>query len=264
MLGAHQKAHFETFGFLALRQVFPPDKMEAIAREHEAIMTADRQDRPFPADQRQAVYGGVEQSEFLRQLLEDDTIYGAMELLLGPGFIWQGSDVNLFVGDTSWHSGAEYGKILRGIKMALYLDPVRKETGCLRVVPGSHLEPLHSSLEPLRNAAPDSPPFDVAPDEVPNMAVESDRGDVLIFTEAVWHGSFGGRTGRRMFTLNFMAKPETREQFEYVKALYKGDLEFMKEQQHTQRDWIYGEEFLGSESPRIKSMAAPLIELGLR
>ena len=48
------------------------------------------------------------------------------------------------------------------------------------------------------------------------------------------------------------------------KLVYQGDLEFMKEQQHTQRDWIYGEEFLGSDSPRIKSMVAPLVELGLR
>jgi ectoine hydroxylase-related dioxygenase (phytanoyl-CoA dioxygenase family) len=32
------------------------------------------------------------------------------------------------------------------VKMAFYLEPVDADTGALRLVPGSHLEPLHSEL----------------------------------------------------------------------------------------------------------------------
>ena len=36
------------------------------------------------------------------------------------------------------------------IKVALYLDPVTRETGCLRFIPGSHRQPLHGELGILR------------------------------------------------------------------------------------------------------------------
>ena len=34
------------------------------------------------------------------------------------------------------------------MKVSLYLDPLTKETGCLRVIPGSHRLPLHETLKP--------------------------------------------------------------------------------------------------------------------
>ena len=43
-----------------------------------------------------------------------------------------GSDGNYYVGDTTWHEGILH------IKIAFYQDSLTDQTGCLRVIPGSH------------------------------------------------------------------------------------------------------------------------------
>ena len=148
MLTTEQKAHFETFGFIVMRQAFSPREMEDIGREFDDVLTQDRKGLPFSGEKRQAVMGCIEKRPLLTRLLDDDRIYLPIEQLLGRGFIWNGSDGNLYVGDTQWHpdgSEHDYGRI----KVAFYLDPVTRDTGCLRVVPGSHRPPLHDNLEPL-------------------------------------------------------------------------------------------------------------------
>ena len=75
------------------------------------------------------------------------------------------------------------------------------------------------------------------------MALESEPGDVVILTESLWHASFGGKAGRRMFTLNYLAQPTTAEHVESVRRWYEMNLRYMKEQQFSPRDWIYGEAF---------------------
>ena len=149
MLTAEQIAHFETFGFVIRRRCFSSKEMEKISRAFDEVLTEDRQGQPFAGETRQAVLGFIEKRPLLSALVEDDRVYEPLEQLLGPGFVWIGSDGNLYVGDTGWHPD---GSVLdyRRIKVAFYLDPVAKETGCLRVVPGSHRLPLHAALDPLK------------------------------------------------------------------------------------------------------------------
>ena len=45
--------------------------------------------------------------------------------------------------------------------------------------------------------------FGLEPSEVPSYAIESEPGDAVFFSHQMWHSSFGGKAGRRMFTLNF-------------------------------------------------------------
>ena len=155
MLTTEQKSHFEAFGFVVRRQCFSPAEMDGISRAFDEVLAEDRQGQPFAGDKRQAVLGFIEKRPLLTQLVEDDRIYQPLEQLLGPGFVWIGSDGNLYVGDTDWHpDGSElaYGRI----KVAFYLDPVMKDTGCLRVIPGSHRLPLHTDLDPLKRQRADT------------------------------------------------------------------------------------------------------------
>ncbi len=73
-----------------------------------------------------------------------------------------------------------------------------------------------------RNTSPDYKPYGFAPDEVPCMLLESSPGVVLVFTEDLIHGSFGGRATRRQLNLNFMGNPRTDEQLYYLKERYSG------------------------------------------
>ncbi len=265
MLTAEQVAHFETFGFVIRRQCFSTNEMEEISEAFDEVLTEDRQGKPFDGEKRQAVLGFIEKRPLLSSLAEDDRIYGPLEQLLGAGFVWIGSDGNLYVGDTGWHpdgSVLDYGRI----KVALYLDAVTEDTGCLRVIPGSHQLPLHAALDPLRRQRqnPDETAFGAAGRDIPSFPLESEPGDMVFFNQNLWHSAFGGRTGRRMFTMNFGAKPSREKDIEFLKRVYQGNLEHVKNMQYTQSARVYEDAFLYSDSPRIQGMVGKLVELGFK
>jgi len=265
MLTTEQQAHFATFGFIVLRQAFSPAEMETISHAFEDVLTADRQGRAFEGVKRQAVLGFIEKRPLLTHLVEDDRIYEPLEQLLGPGFVWIGSDGNLYVGDTNWHpDGSNLG--YRRIKVAFYLDPVTKESGCLRVIPASHQPPLHEELKPLleRRADLTAAPFAVLPRDLPCFPLESQPGDVVFFDQNLWHAAFGGRTGRRMFTLNFGAKPTDASHIDYLQRVYQSNLKHVEQMQYTQNSRVYEDAFLYSDRPRIQSMVGKLVELGFK
>jgi len=263
MLTLAQQAYFETFGFIVLRQAFTSDEIASITQEFDQALALDRQGKAFSGEKRQGVFAVIERR--MPWLVEDSRIYDAIEQLLGPGFVWIGSDSNLYVGDTGWHPDGSmlgYGRI----KVAFYLDPVAKDSGCLRVIPGSHKLPLHEDLKPLieQRKDPSVSPFGVEPRDVPCFPLESHPGDVVLFNQNTWHASFGGQSGRRMFTLNFGAKPEAPEQVDYLQRTYQGNLKNVQQMQHTDTGRVYDDGFLSSDRPRIRGMVAKLVELGFK
>ena len=265
MLTTEQIAHFETFGFVIRQQCFSATEMAEIISTFDDVLTEDRQGQPFAGEARQAVLGFIEKRPLLSGLVEDDRIYLPLEQLLGPGFVWIGSDGNLYVGDTGWHpdgSVLDYGRI----KVALYLDPVTKDTGCLRVIPGSHRLPLHAALDPLKQQRRDQDHlvFGAEGSDIPSFPLESQPGDVVFFNQNLWHSAFGGKTGRRMFTMNFGAQPSKDENIEFLKRVYQGNLKHVENMQYTQSARVYEDAFLYSDSPRIKGMVGKLVELGFK
>ncbi len=262
MLTEQQRTFFDTFGFLVLRQAFSADEIAAISQQFDDALASDRQGETFAGERRQAMMGFAEQSPGLTRLVIDDRIYTAIEELLGPNFVWIGSDGNLYVGDTQWHP--DNPERYRRIKVAFYLDPVQKDTGCLRVIPGSHLPPLHDRLKDEK-PSPDAAesPFGVSASEIPSFPLESQPGDLVFFNQNLWHASFGGKTGRRMFTFNFGAAPQSASDEENLRRTYQRNLEHVSRNQYTRRNRVYTDAFLQSDSPRIQRMVAKPVELGL-
>ena len=252
MLTAGQKAAFDTFGFLNLRHLFRHDEIDAIRREFDDVLAEGREGGGFSGEERQMVQSFVERRQLLTQLIDDDRIYGPMEQLLGPDLIWVTSDGNLYVGDTAWHNDATV-KGYPQVKVTFYLDPVQKETGCLRVIPGSHEPPYHYALEPLTAEATGEPGFGVAGADVPCYTVESEPGDVTFFNQTIWHASFGGRAGRRMLAMTYMQNPTSDEQRAYLRSLYAAVIDH----DHPR------EAFLKSGRPRIEAIVTRLRALGL-
>ena len=98
-------------------------------------------------------------------LVLDDRLYRPLRQLLGGDMIWSGSEGNrgFEEGRTShhWHAdrpGRRELGYLR-IKVMIYLDPMRKEQGAFRVIPGSHLPGFHELLQPMQEATSRVPPF---------------------------------------------------------------------------------------------------------
>ena len=255
MNNEEKREFFQTFGFLLERQLFGPAEMGAISADFDERLSRERQGQPFPGQSRQSLYGIVEQSPLLTRLAGDDRIYQTVENLLGPGFAWLCSEGNLYVGDTHWHPDGtrlDYPPM----KVSLYLDPLTRDTGCLRVLPGSHLLPYHRQLKPVAKLGMPGP-------ELPALPVESEPGDVLFANMNLWHAAFCGPPGLRHLALNFAPPPTTAADLARLRENYSGTLGLGERLQKSQPDRLFTDEFLRHPSPRLQSMCAPWVKMGL-
>ena len=203
MLTPGQIAHFETFGFLVLRQLFTPEEAAIMKRESIEIFDEVRGSKPFTGEKWEQVQPFFERRPFSAMLVDDDRVYNIGVDLLGPDFFLIGTEGSLHVGDTPWHGGPPPENAVRHVKIAFYLDPLTRDTGAVRVVPGSHMcgDAFADRLEDeIRDGAET---WSVAPDQVPAVVVETVPGDVVVFWHNTKHAAFGGSKRRRMFTMNF-------------------------------------------------------------
>ena len=254
MLTPGQIAHFETFGFLVLRQLFSHEEIAIMKRESVEIFDQERGGTPYTGGESQVVQPFLERRPFLSQLVDDDRIYNIGVDLCGPDFVLATNAGALHVGDTPWHRDASLENPIKNAQINIYTQPLTRDTGCLRVIPGSHhlASPDPLGLLSDRNEDPDFRPFGVRPSEIPCYAIESQPGDVVVFTESLPHASFGGEAGRHHYGMNFFANPKTDEQVAWIKGLHES--------------WKYGlrpsESYINSDRPRIRRMVSQLVEWG--
>ena len=156
-LTEHEINRFRTFGYLAFPGHFA-DEIGDITGAFEKVWAdhgGGHDGRPHDHRHRSALVPFIDQHEYLCSLIDDPRIEGVMASLLGDDFNYTGSDGNFYVGDTQWHSDGYLDKKYTSIKIAFYLDAVKRDSGCLRVIPGSH----HfgdAFAEELHRAAPRS------------------------------------------------------------------------------------------------------------
>ena len=256
MLTEEQVSHFRSFGFLVLRDLLSPGEIADIGRDFDEVMEEERDGEPFDGLKSQSVLWFVEHRPSLYRLAEDDRIYNAIGQLLGPDFLWVVSDANLYVGDTPWHGGDGSPVVLDHVKVVIYLDPLTRDTGALRVIPGSQLTEFQQHLKVLGEQFedPGNRPFGLAGAEVPAYSLDTRPGDVVFISEsAIWHGAFGGSSGRRQFTLIYYEDPKTDEQVQYLRDHHKRTIAMFHPH----------ETFLNSDRPRIRGMVKKYVELGL-
>ena len=254
MLTAEQVNHFEAFGFLLLRQLYSPDEMAELSRELAEVLQAQREgssnDSSF-----QGVSPFIEHGRELVDLPEDDRMYQAMEQLLGDGFVWGGSEgVSGSFNETNdhqWHSdrGGQIDLNYRRIKIMIYLQAMRQETGALRVIPGSHHASFHRLLLPLQEQKPGTSPeaYGVEGHDLPCTTLEVDPGDVVVFDHYLFHAVYGKQGRRRYVALKFAAKPETEVHYEALRA-------------HSQDASKLHDRLRHSKRPRMKEMVEGLLQ----
>ena len=251
-----QKAFFSAFGYLFIRGAFSADEISKITREADDLWAEERGGAPL-GENGQAVVSFVEKRARLTSLIEDDRIYDVAERLLGPGLIWGGSEGNITVrGEHQWHPDrpGDHEEIKYDrLKVNIYLDAVDLEHGCLRVIPGSHRQPLHEAIEPdnRHQHGATVKPFDVPGPDMPCVAIESQPGDVVFFHQSLWHSVFNGWPGRRYMALKYAAKPVSDKQFASL-AHYGQEI------------FSPSASLLNSNRPRIRGLVDRLAEYGAR
>lgn len=246
MLTPQQLAHFDTFGFLFFRQVFSAAEMATFTQTAEEIWREDSQ--PVEHKERRWSYF-VERRPLLTELVTDERVYPIIEQLLGPDLLWVGSEGNISSrSKVGWHpdrkyykEGQEHCMDFAQIKMMIYLDKVSRDSGCLRVIPGSHKMPYHKHLAE-QEINPDAQPFGVDGPEIPCAALESEPGDLLLFNHCIWHASFGGGERRRYVALKFTARPSAAHHIDSLQEYSAGVFE-----PH--------ETFTNHHDPRVRAMA---------
>lgn len=289
LLTNEQLAHFDSFGFVMLRRLFPKPEIDEIIRDFEEVMAEARGGLPFDGAERQGVTGSfIEKRMSLMRLLEEDRIHRPVEQILGKDYLYRGSEGNLMVGDTGdWHpDGYRPGLHPDGwqltvakVQIVFYLDVLTKDTGSLRVIPSSHRPPLYEELKRFLayrqqlhydhalakfagQVDPDSQAFAVDPRDLPCFPLETEPGDVILWNPNLWHSAFGGQTGRRMFRMTFAAKPTTEEQLGYLRAYHRLQIDTLRKKD-PQCDRVHDEQFLSSDRPHLRRLAQSLKELNL-
>ena len=217
-------AHFDTFGFLFYRQLLSPEEVAAIQQAAEFVWTEELGQAPA-LDEEMHTAPFVERNETLMTLVDHPLIHPILAELLGEDFLWSGSEGNRgFLKGTPihhWHADRPGAHELdyRRIKIMIYLDPTTKDTGAIRVIPGSHRMPFHEDLRPFQENHLEGIDdfFGMRGPDVPCYAAESQPGDVLFFNQSLFHGVYGKTGPRRYIALKYIERPTQKEHFVSLK-----------------------------------------------
>lgn len=207
-LSEQQIAFFKTFGYLQFPGLMA-DCIDRIVEEFEGIWETHGKSHDGIAKVNLQPF--ADQSKYLSALLDEPRIHDIAASICGDDFNYLGGSGTLFVGDTLWHSG--YYQILSP-RIMFYLDRLTRDTGALRVIPGSHHhsdefgEAIQCGILEGRSATLAAPGINwgVESPEVPAVALETEPGDVLVFDDNLKHASFGGSTRRRLFLMDISCR----------------------------------------------------------
>ena len=266
-LTVQQKNHFDTFGFLVFRQLLTPEEVQIYSDEFDAGMDATLEGGMHDRVVRHWAPLMDSNTPFITSLLDDHRFADVTEQLLESEVLGAITDGNYRVGDTAWHpdqASLDY----TGVKFTIYADPLTKSTGALRVIPGSHREPLHSAIAGVKSLDTKGDSrrdlesvFGIPPDELPAYAFESEPGDVLVFNLAIWHSAFGGSSHRRLGTVCLMADPKTEKERAAIRNVYRWHVETHYMPVYDGQHWP--EYWRSIDDPRHQRWVSRLDELGV-
>ena len=241
-LTEQQLAFFDTFGYLSFPHLLS-DRIDQIVFDFEEVWEKHGRGhggRPHDGTARSCIAQFIDLHDRLSTLLDDERIRGIAISLLGNDFNYMGSDGNYYAGDTNWHSDG-WHRDIRHIKIAFYLDVLTQDTGCLRVIPGSHkIGDCYADglQQQIRNS---QSVWNMSGVDIPAVALETKPGDIVCFNHNTKHAAFGGGKRRRMFTMN-LCQRYSEERLQDLRNYIAGGARFWVEEG-------YGKAMIGTASP---------------
>ena len=226
MLTKDQLVHWETFGFVIFSGLLTSDEVETARKEFEAGLAAERSHSPeggLPTG-----FSGLgPRTPFLASLPEDPRFQEAAEQMWGKDVVAMASNGQRFTKSyTNWHPDIPEGtpetkdNHVQGVKFAFYVEPLDRDTGALRVIPGSHKSPFHDQLFAMGLKGEDSlylksSGLDVG--DIPSYIWSSEPPDVIAFNLRMWHGSWGGSSDCRQCTVVYYKNPSSPREEELTR-----------------------------------------------
>jgi len=252
-----QKAFFETFGYIHLPGLMIDD-IGWIIDEYEAVWRSRTDVHTGVGAGKATSFPGlfVSMTPRLSVLIEHPRIRGICDLLFGDAWSVTGGDASIFDGETPWHPDGDEN-IVRHAKVAFYLERLTRETGALRVIPGTHFQDdRFNSLLKTTTWDP-RPHFGISGAEIPSVALETQPGDVVIFDHRIKHASFGGGVRRRMMNINIMESIRTDAQREAA-------LKWFRHHRDNGGKWGFDPKWVATAPPERLCHLRNTIELGAK
>lgn len=246
---SQQKAFFDTFGYLVFRGLMK-DRIMEITEEFNRVfqkMGGNFNGKEHNFTQSSTIVAFLGHSEKLASLLDDPRVTNICSTLLGDDYNYLTSAGNKYVGDTGWHSDTSMDKPwpgnLKSINLSFYLDPVTKETGALRVIPGSQFigDQFTEILKDQIHAADMEAQWGVDRMDLPAVPIDIRPGDLLVFNNYLKHAAFNGGNNRRVMLVNF-SRRYTEEHMEELNEYVSTFAPYWVEELH-------GEAVLNNASP---------------
>ena len=201
VLSSGQKRFFDDFGYLVLPGLMR-EEVPWIVDEFEEVF--GRAGVLHDGTRRSSLGPFIERSARLCALLDSPKVDGLLAGLLGEHYNYLGSGGEMYVGDGLWHPDCHGDSVVQ-VKWAMYLDPLTRDTGALRLVPGSHRQGWQGNLD--THAL-----WGIGMEEVPCVVPDNHPGDVIVFNQMTLHNALGGGNRRRM--LNILACSACRSETE--------------------------------------------------
>ncbi len=248
MLNEEQKKQFHTLGFLHLPGFIPDEQMRTYVDAFDDTLVTANGGTPWDkAPTRQQVVPFYrENTAVYHRLLDDDNLFELVQDLIGEDFVFTVSEGIQHFGGTRWHHDAISPEGQIHLKVVFFIDPVRVDSGCLQVMPGTHFKPFRDMIKENGEHI-----LALGADVPGAFPIEADPGDAVVFVVKCYHGAFGDNP-RRAIYLNFIQKPTNDEQERYITGLYEDD---------SSRGWsYYTPELFADATPKRMKMLSFLKE----
>lgn len=248
-LSQAQLSHFNTFGYLVLKELFSKEEMHTIRQEFDFMLEEQYGQDAYDGTKRHWTMMLDEDTPFFASLLEDRRFLNIARQLYGDDVLGIGTDANRYTGNTGWHRDTstvdQYG-----VKFAFYLQPVDAQSGALRVIPGMHRLPNDEAFAAGVRS--------VSLEEVPCTALPATPGDVVAFDLRLWHASFGGSQDRQMCTVVYYANPKTPAEIEALRNQGEGNVRAGLKNFMPKRQYLYSKSWMAN--PRQSAARQAWIE----
>jgi hypothetical protein len=201
----------------------------------------------------------TEADPFFAELLGGDRLMDVVDGVLGEDCLYTGlSSAIRWAHTTGWHTDPALPGY-PNVKLALYLDPVGPDSGCLTLLPGSHTPARHAELAGRFTKGEFDPS---AREQSGYLLLPTRPGDLLLFNRAIWHSTWGPPAPRRQIHFTFWGAPgPVRYGADAWHRMYVAGLAA------EQKSWragarLFSASFIESVSPRLRRKIQPLLDWG--
>ena len=212
-------------GFISPIRIFSTEEAAQLRAAIEAVEAERgpvfREDRKRPGDPFQGSYRFKSHLLFkwLADVVRDPRLLDVVEPLTGPDilcwtthwFIKESSSVNY----VSWHQDSNYWGVEsdKFVSAWLAVSPATEESGCIRLLPGSHRGPKLDHVDTWEKdnmLTRGQTIMDV--DEAKAVKLELQPGEIALFDYRLAHASHANRSGDRRIGIGIRYIPPTARQ----------------------------------------------------